>query len=74
MQNVKIRSQRSMSQRSRPNLAVSGQFEFTYMYDDEMMHKVRCCLGKVSYCFSRASIKFQGHIGQKALILKNIGR
>ena len=39
MQKVKVRGQRSRSQRSQPNLTVSGlklQFEFTY--DDEMMH------------------------------------
>ena len=40
MQKVKVRGQRSRSQRSRPNLAISGlklQFEFTYC--DEMMQK-----------------------------------
>ena len=37
MQKVKVRGQRSRSQRSQPNFTVSGlQFEFTY--DDEMMH------------------------------------
>ena len=39
MQKVKVRGQRLRSQRSQPNLTVSGlylQFEFTY--DDEMMH------------------------------------
>ena len=38
-QKVKVRGQRSGSQRSQPNLTISGlclQFEFTY--DDEMMH------------------------------------
>ena len=39
MQKVKVRGQKSRSQRSQPNFTVSGlslQFEFTY--DDEMMH------------------------------------
>ena len=39
MQQVKVRGQRSRSERSQPNLTLSGlllQFEFTY--DDEMMH------------------------------------
>ena len=61
MQKVKVRGQRSRSQRSQTNLTVSGlllQFEFTY--DDEMMHIAWCCLEEVPYCFSRASIKFQG--------------
>ena len=65
MQKVKIRGQRSRSQRSRPNLTVSGlllQLELTY--DDEMMH-IACCIGEVPYCFSRSSIKFQGHTGLK---------
>ena len=62
MQKVKVRGQRSRSQRSQPNVAVSGlslQFEFTY--DDEMMHIAWCCLEEVPYCFSRSSVKFQGH-------------
>ena len=40
MEKVKVRGQRSRSQRSKPNLIVFGaklQFEFTY--DDEMMHR-----------------------------------
>ena len=44
MQKVKVRGQRSRSQRSRPNLNVSGlllQFEFTY--DDEIIHIASCC-------------------------------
>ena len=68
IQKVKLRGQRSRSQRSTPNLAVSGpylQFEFTY--DDEMMHRAWCCLGKVPYCFSRSSVKFQGHMAKKII-------
>ena len=34
------------------------QFELTY--DDKIMHIAWCCLGEVSYCFSKSSIKFQG--------------
>ena len=66
MQKVMVRGQRSRSQRSQPNLSVSGlelQFEFTY--DDEMIHIAWCCLGEVSYCFSRSSVKFQGHTALK---------
>ena len=66
MQKVKVRGQRPRSQRSTPNLAVSGpwlQFEFTY--DDEMMHRASCCWGEVPYCFSRSSVKFQGHTALK---------
>ena len=61
MQKVKVRGQRSRSQRSTPDLAVSGswlQFEFTY--DVEMMHRAWCCLEEVRFCFSRSSVKFQG--------------
>ena len=63
---AKGQGQRSRSQRSQPNLTGSGlwlQFEFTY--DDEMMHIAWCCLGEVSYCFSRSSVKFQGHTALK---------
>ena len=30
-----------------------------------MMHKAWSCIGEVPYCFSRSSLKFQGHTGQK---------
>ena len=66
MPKVKVGGQRSRSQRSWPHLAVSGlwlQFEFTY--GDEMMHKAWCCLEEVPYCFSRSSVKFQGHTAKK---------
>ena len=66
MQKIKVRGQRSRSQRSQPNLTVSGlwlQFKFTY--DDEMMYIASCCLGEVPYCFSRLSVKFQGHTALK---------
>ena len=63
---AKGQGQRSRWQRSQPNLIVSGlklQFEFTY--DDEMMHIAWCCLEEVPYCFSRSSVKFQGHTALK---------
>ena len=64
---VKGQGQRSRSQRSQPNLTVSGlklQFEFTY--DDEMMHIAWCCLEDVPYCFARSSVKFQGNTALKS--------
>ena len=30
-----------------------------------MIHKALCCLGEVSYCFSRSSVNFQGHTAKK---------
>ena len=39
--------------------------EFTY--DDEMIHIAWCCLGEVPYCFSRSSVKFQGHTALKII-------
>ena len=30
-----------------------------------MIHKAWWCLGEVPYCFSRSSVKLQGHTGQK---------
>ena len=53
MQKVKVRGQRSRSQRSKPTLVVSVlwlQFEFTGGY--EMMHKAWSCIEEVSHCFS----------------------
>ena len=31
----------------------------------EMMHEAWCYLGEVPYCFSRSSVKFQGHMVKK---------
>ena len=41
-------------------------------YDDEMMHKAWCSLEEVPYCFSRSSVKFQGHTAKKSSILTQI--
>ena len=38
-----------------------------------MMHKAWSSIEEVSYCFSRSSVKFQGHMGQKTSILTQIG-
>ena len=66
MQKVKVRGQRSRSQRSQPNLTVSGlQLQFEFTYDFKMMHIAWCCLEEVPYCFSRSSVKFQGHTALK---------
>ena len=66
MQKVKVRGQRSRSQRSGPNLTVSGlQLQFEFTYDDEIIHIAWCCLGEVPYCFWRSSVKFQGHTALK---------
>ena len=68
MQKVKVEGQRSRSQRSQPNLTVSGlllQFEFTY--DNEIMHMAWWYLGEVPYCFSMSSVKFQGHTTFKSV-------
>ena len=39
------------------------QFEFTNGF--EMIHKTWHCKEDMPYCFSRSSIKFQGHLGWK---------
>ena len=36
------------------------------------MHKAWSCLGEVAYCFSRSSVKFQGHTAQKVSIFTQI--
>ena len=40
----------------------------------EMMHNAWSSIGEVPYCFSRSSVKFQGHWGQKSSILTQFGR
>ena len=39
-----------------------------------MMHKAWCYLEEVPYCFSRSSVKFQGHTAKKWSILTQSGR
>ena len=56
------RSHGSKNRRIWPRLGVSGlylQFEYTNGYG--MMHKAWSSIEEVPYCFSRSSIKFQGH-------------
>ena len=60
------RSHGSKNRRFGPKLGVSGlylQLEFTDGY--EMMHRARSSIGEVPYCFSRSSVKFQGHTALK---------
>ena len=72
-QKVKVRGQRSSSQTSRPNLAVSG-LQFEFIYGNEMMHKTWCYLGEVPYYFSRTSVKFQGDTSKEIVDLTQIWR
>ena len=69
------RSHGSKKRRIWPRLCVSGlllQFEFTNGY--EMIHKAWSSIEEVRYCFSRSSVKFQGHTALKASNLTQIGR
>ena len=40
----------------------------------KMIYIAWCCLGEVPYCFSRSSVKFQGHTALKSSNLTQIGR
>ena len=60
------RSHGSKNRRIWPKLAVSGlwlKFEYTNGY--KMMHKAWSSIEEVPYCFSRSSVKFQGHTAKK---------
>ena len=60
------RSHGSKNRRFVPKLGVSGLYlhlEFTDGY--EMMHRARSSIVEVPYCFSRSSVKFQGHTALK---------
>ena len=62
------RSHGSKKRRIWPRLGVSGlylQFDFTNGY--KMMHKARSGIEEVPYCFSRSSVKFQGHTALKSV-------
>ena len=64
--NVKLQGHTAQkNHRFWPKLGVSGlllQLEFTDGY--KMMHRAWSSIVEVPYCFSRSSIKFQGHMGQ----------
>ena len=61
-----LRSHGSKNRRFGPKFGVSRlylQLEFTDGY--EMMHRARSSIVEVPYCFSRSSVKFQGHTALK---------
>ena len=69
------RSPGSKNCRIWPRLGVSGlllQFEFTNGY--EMIHKAWNRIEEGPYCFSRSSVKFQGHMAKKSSNLTQIWR
>ena len=62
MQKVKVKGQRSRSQKSKLNLSVSGlQPKLEFINGYQMMHKAWVGIEEVPYCFSMSSVKFQGH-------------
>ena len=62
------RSHSAKNRRIWPRLGVSGlwlQFKFTNGY--EMLHKAWSSIEEMPYCFSRSSVKFQGHTALKVV-------
>ena len=57
-----------------PRLGVSGLYlQFQSINGYEMMHNAWRGIGQVPYCFSRSSVKLQGHVAKKS-IFTQIGR
>ena len=48
-----------------PNWVFLDQLQFEFIDGFEMMHTAWCIIEEVPYCFSRSSVIFQGHAGQK---------
>ena len=67
MQKVKVRGQRSRSQRSKQILTQFGCFQtVTPVWIHRWLRNdAQSSIGEVPYCSSRSSVKFQGHMGQK---------
>ena len=68
MQKVKVRGQRSRSQRSTLNLSfrtVPPVWILLWRWNDAYI--AWWCLGEAPYCFSRSSGKFQGHTALKSV-------
>ena len=69
MRKVKVRGQRSRSQRSKPNLAFFYcDFRLQFSLNSYTMMKwctCWCCLGEVCYCFRRSCVKFQANTAKK---------
>ena len=56
------RSHGSKNRRIWPRLGISGlQFQFQFTNGYKMLHKAWSSIEEVPYCFSRSSVKFQGH-------------
>ena len=76
LQKVRIRGQRSRSQRSKEVCAQFGHFQIVtpvwIQRWQQMMHKFWRGIEEVLYCFSRSSVKFWGHTGPKMPILTQI--
>ena len=62
------RSHGSKKCRFWPRLGVSRlQLQFEFINGYEMMHKAWSSIEEVPYCFSRSSVKFQGHTALKSV-------
>ena len=62
------RSHGSKNRRFWPKLGVSGLYLLFGIIDGyEMMHKAWSSIEEVPYCFSRSSVKFQGHTALKII-------
>ena len=60
------RSHGSKNRRFWPKLVVSGLYlQFGITDGHEMMHKAWSSIEEVPYCFSRSSVKFEGHMALK---------
>ena len=64
MQKVKVSGQRSRSQRSTPSRFRTLTLVW-FTYGNEIMHTAGSSIEEAPYCFSRSSIKFQGHTALK---------
>ena len=71
---VKVRGQRSRSQRWKPNLIVSGLYlQLEFRYDDEMMHTAWCCKMRCLIVFQCHPTNFKVTWLTKLLNLTQIG-
>ena len=73
MQKVKVRGQRSRSQRAKPRFrTVTPVWNHRCLWN--VAQSLKYSIGEMPYCLSRSYVKFQGNTGQKSLIVTQIGR
>ena len=62
---VKVRGKKLRVTDVKTTIAPDRAVQFEFIYGHKIMHKTLSGIEEVPFCFSRSSVKFQGHMGWK---------